>query len=216
MQTTLEVRWFLKGTLPAVVQHWFKSECPGQLLTPQAQTREDLYAYGNLKDYINKFKEFAPNLARDQINLKLREGNLELKLRQKQFGIETLTHEKDRSIWSGRVEQWCKLSQQQSKDAASSFDLTDINWISVSKKRLQKSDRDVQSELTLLETNNSAWWSIAFEMPQSDNNVRVNFFREVVEQAAKTYSGPKLLAANSCGYADWLDKFIISQIDLIN
>ena len=216
MQTTLEVRWFIKGTPAAVVQHWFKSECPGQLLTPQGQTREDLYAYGNLKDYLNKFKEFAPNLARDQINLKLREGNLELKLRQKQFGIETFTHENDRSIWSGRVEQWCKLSQQQSKDAASSFNLTDINWISVFKKRLQKSDRDVKSELTLLETNNSAWWSIAFEMPQSDNNVKVNFFREVVEQAAKTYSGSKLLAANSCGYADWLDKFIISQIDLIN
>ena len=212
MQTTLEVRWFLKEIPPAVVQHWFQFECPGDLLTPEAETREDLYAYGNLDNYPNKLKEFTLNLADDQINLKLREGNLELKLKQQQFGIQTFTNENDRSVWEGRVEQWCKFNPPLLKDAALNFDRTNINWISVYKKRLQKSDRGITSELTQLEIKGSAWWSIAFEMTQETNNARTNFFRKVIEQAAKTYSGPKLLAEDSCSYIHWLNEFIISQI----
>ena len=203
MQTTLEIRWFLKGIPPAAVQHWFKFECPGQLLTPEAQTREDLYAYGNKSDYLDKFQEFAPNLAPDRINLKLREGNLELKLRE-QRGIQTFTNYSDRSMWSGRVEQWHKFNLQQLK-AAFLGNRTNFNWIPVYKQRLQKSDRGVESELTLVEANNTAWWSIAFEMTQEDNNVEIKLFQEVIEQAAKTYRGSKLLAEDSYGYARWLN-----------
>ena len=215
MQTTLEVRWFIKGTPPAAVEHWFKFECPGQLLTPEAETREDLYAYGDLNGYSDKFKEFAPNLAVEEINLKLREGNLELKLREEKFGIETFTQENYRSIWSGRVEQWCKLDRQE-LEAAFDFELADIDWILVYKERLQKSNRGVRRELTRLETKGSAWWSIAFEMTTESNNVRANFFREAVEQAAKTYHGPELLAIYSCGYVHWLDKLVTSQRDYTN
>ena len=208
MQTTLEVRWFLKGIPPAAVQHWFKFECPGQLLTPEGKTRKDLYAYGDLDEYLQEFTQFAPNLARDRLNLKFREGNLELKLRAEQFGIQTFTARGDRSIWSGRVEQWRKFNLQQLENAASLCDRRNLNWICVYKKRLQKSDRGVNSELTFVETKGRAWWTIAFEMTQEDNNIELNFFREVVEQAALTYSGSKLLAEDSYGYAHWLDKFI--------
>ena len=212
MQTTLEVRWFLEEIPPAIVQHWFKFECPGQLLTPKAETREDLYACGDLHAYIDKFKEFAPNLVGEAVNLKLREGKLELKLKQKQFGIQTFTDKDDRSIWSGRIEQWCKLSQQELEAA---FNFEDLNWISVYKERSLKSFRGVRGELTRLETEGNAWWSIAFEMT-TDNNFRANFFHEVVEQAAKTYDGPQLLAEDSCGYVRWLYKFILNQSDRSN
>ena len=207
MQTTLEVRWFLKGSPPAAVQHWFRFECPGHLLTPEAQTREDLYAYGNLDDYLNKFKQFAPNLTSDRINLKLREGNLELKLREEQFE-DRITHYYGDRIWAGRVERWRKLNLQQQESPSN--EIGDLNWIPVCKKRSQKSDRSVESELTLVETKDSAWWTIAFEM-STDNNLGVDFFCEIVEQAALTYSGPKLLTEDSYSYAHWLDKFITSQ-----
>ena len=222
MQTALEVRWFLKGIPPEAVQHWFKSECPEKLLTSEAQTREDRYACGDLDKYLNKFQKFAPNLVgdwaqlmpyakryplgRDRINLKLREGNLELKLRTEQFGIQTFTAKND-CIWSGRVEQWRKFNLQQLKDAAFDRDRLNLNWIRVRKERLQKNDRGVDSELTWLEAKGSAWWSIAFEMTQEDN-AGVDLFCEVVEQAALTCSEPKLLARDSYSYADWLDKFI--------
>ena len=220
MQTTLEVRWFMKGTPPAAVQHWFKSNCPGQLLTSEARTREDLYACGDLKHYLNEFKELVPNFAgdwaqpstSDRINLKLREGNLELKLRTEQFGIQTFTHHYGDRLWSGRVEQWRKFNLQQLKDAA--FE-RNFNWIPVYKRRWQKSDRGVESELTQLKTKGSAWWSIAFEMSTTDN-VGVDLFCEVVKQAGLTRSAPKLLAKDSYGYADWLDKFVTSQKDRTN
>ena len=218
MQTTLEVRWFLKGIPPEAVQHWFKSECPKKLLTSEAQTREDRYACGDLDEYLNKFQKFAPDLVgdwaqptlyakrglesadvapqrharvagsgeprlakgesrtwspptaegrrirfadcssvrqssigeapkglapaiplgRDRINLKLREGNLELKLRTEQFGIQTFTAKND--IWSGRVEQWRKFNLQQLKDAAFDRNRLNLNWIRVRKERWQKSD----------------------------------------------------------------------------
>ena len=215
MQTTLEVRWFLKEIPPAAVQHWFKSECPGQLLTSEPQTREDLYACGDLDDYFSKFKELVPNFAHDRINLKLREGNLELKLRTEQFGIRSFTHHHGDRIWSGRVEQWRKFDLQQLKESASNFDPTDLNWIPVYKKRWQKSNRGVESELTSIETKGSAWWTIAFEM-STDDRVGANFFCEVVEQAAKTYYGPKLLAEDSCGYAHWLDPSIDGQWTMDN
>ena len=218
MQTTFEIRWFTKGTPPAAVQHWFESECPKEMLTPKAETREDLYACGDLENNLSKFKKFVPNFAgdwaqptlRDRINLKLREGNLELKLRREQFGIKTFTHHYGDRIWSGKVEQWRKFDLQQLEKAPSNFDLNSLNWIPVYKRRWQKSDRGVESELTQLETRGSAWWTIAFEMA-TDNNAGVNFFCEIVEQAAKTYSGPKLLVKDSCGYADWLDRSIDGQ-----
>ena len=201
MQTTLEVRWFLKGIPPAAVQHWFKFEYTGGLLTPEAEIRKDLYASGNLDGYVARFKEFTPNLTKEAINLKFREGNLELKLREEQFGIESFANKYDCSIWSGRVEQWCKLPQ----DLEAGFvEQIDIDWIPVYKKRWQKSNRGVEGELTQLEINGCAWWSIAFEMRLERNDVRAESqFHEVVEQAAKTYRGPELLAANSCGYVHW-------------
>ena len=41
MQTTLEVRWFLKGISPAIVQDWFKFECPGKIIS-ETDRRKDI------------------------------------------------------------------------------------------------------------------------------------------------------------------------------
>ena len=53
METTLEVRWFVRGMPPAVVQRWFKLECPGDLLAEEPETREDLYACRTPEDIKN-------------------------------------------------------------------------------------------------------------------------------------------------------------------
>jgi hypothetical protein len=50
METTLEVRWFIRGTPPAVVQRWYKLECPGKLLTEEPEIRKDLYLYQGVEE----------------------------------------------------------------------------------------------------------------------------------------------------------------------
>ena len=45
MENTLEVRWFVRGMPPAVVQRWFKLECLGKFKQPEV--RQDWYAYQN-------------------------------------------------------------------------------------------------------------------------------------------------------------------------
>ena len=82
METTLEVRWFIPGTPPTSVKQWFRSECLGNLLEKEPKTREDLYACQTPEE-IAHFNIIARNINSDAaINLKLREGKLELKLRQ--------------------------------------------------------------------------------------------------------------------------------------
>ena len=183
METTLELRWFIKGIPPAVVQRWFILECPGKFLEEKPETREDLYAYRRAKD-VDKFKAIAlphsilakPHLLNSKaINLKLREGKLELKLRQSELTTQLFKNGKNSVIWEGNIEQWCKLTEQELKNSGlfSNDLIPKADWISVYKKRQQKVEQGVESELTWLRFNNSdranaqqmdRWWSIAFEM----------------------------------------------------
>ena len=209
METTLEVRWFVRGMPPAVVQRWFKFECPGKLLD-KSETREDWYVYQK-HDYLNELCKFSSRqLNRGEINLKLRQGNLELKLRQQEFGIHGFGHLKKSPICEGKVEQWCKFDEQELKGfSLPARDLLpETSWISVDKEREQKIEQGVESELTCLRINNDRWWSIAFEMTQKNQDLQQDSrFKERVEKACQNYYGPKLSATNSYGYSRWLLEF---------
>ena len=65
MIATAEVRWFYRGPLPAAVRAWF--EARGSRMAYQAP-RRDRYL----------------GLPGDALNVKLREGRIEIKLRQRQ------------------------------------------------------------------------------------------------------------------------------------
>lgn len=204
METTLEVRWFLRGMPPAVVQRWFRLECPGKMLE-KTEVRKDWYACQQ-SDYFDLLKRFSSHvLNREEINLKLRQGNLELKLRQQNFGTYGFGHLKQSHTCTGKVEQWCKLNEQKLRDFALTIDsLGKIGWIGIEKEREQKIDRGVKSELTWLKIDGDRWWTVAFEMTQDRDRQRDSCFKEVVENACQTYYGPKLSASNSYGYSHWL------------
>ncbi|WP_319420625.1 hypothetical protein [Pleurocapsa sp. FMAR1] len=217
METTLEVRWFVRGVPPAVVQRWFRLECPGKLLE-KLDTRKDWYACQQ-KTFVDKIGRFSSRaLNRDEVNFKLRQGNPELKLRQQEFGTYGFGHQKrspsldaaQSFICEGKVEQWCKFGEQELKDPTfTAYDLlSETEWIGIDKERRQKIEQGVASELTCLKINNEPWWSIAFELTQNnDDRQQDACFKEVVERACQTYCGPKLSATNSYGYSRWLLEF---------
>lgn len=212
METTLEIRWFVPGIPPAVVQRWYRFECPGNLLEDEPETRQDVYVYPTSRE-TDKLSAIAPQVARDltAINLKLREGNLELKLRQHRWVNKQFGHVKHSAIatWTGNIEQWHKLTEEELRISDLSVPnlVSKTNWISVYKQRVQKVDRDVKSELTWLEINGCCWWSVAFEMTKNCNDRQQDrCFETAIARSCQTYYGPKLSADNSYGYARWLQE----------
>ena len=213
METTLEVRWFVQGIPPAAVQHWFNFECSGKLLG-KLETREDLYACFQ-SDRLHDFARFSSQqLIPEAVNLKLRQGNLELKLRQQEFGNHRFSQVKHLHTCEGKVEQWHKFDRQELKDfSLLNGDLpNELDWVSVHKERKQKIEQGVKSELTRLKINRQYWWSVAFEMTQEHSEQKDSCFEKVVKRACQTYAGSELLAINSYGYSQWLLRFSAQAI----
>ena len=170
--TTLEVRWFSSGEAPLEVKKWFENGL-GELSQPE--TREDRYL----------------KLPRDYLNLKLRQGNLELKWRQQELGCQTWGDRLE-----GKVERWQKWTCPKILAKL----IPQAEWITVQKRRSQRHHENVSYELTQLTVQESAWWSLAFEAQGSD----FSRFTGVVSQVCQTYLGPKLLAEQSYAYPHWL------------
>lgn len=184
MLTTLELRWFNRGMLPAEVEHWFQTDSPGNRLGSPEQ-REDWYLY-------------TPNC--DYLNIKLRQGNLEVKWRKAQLGILQLSAD-----WQGNAETWLKWScQDPTEQSLVPVDIVGQQpWIPVQKVRSQRLYEDITFELTQLTVKNDHWWSIAFEVGTPEVN-QLDQFESIVSQVAKTYRGSELLADNSYAYPHWL------------
>lgn len=202
MKTTIEVRWFFKGMPPAVVQRWFRIECPGKLL--ETEIRTDWYA-NHREDDADWLKNLTSRtLNREEVNLKLRQANLELKLRQ-QSNIHRFVSSNPHAV-EGRVEQWCKHNEADLESSLPTNLWGGRGWIGVDKEREQKIERGVASELTWLKANHEYWWTVAFEMSQGDRRGGDSCFREVVENACQNYRGPKLSATDSYGYSRWVQE----------
>lgn len=203
MESTLEVRWFVRGKPSAAEQHWFESDCLGESLG--WEKRQDWYAYfpqSCLDELTNCLdRQFKPQ----EINLKLRQGNLELKLRQQKSEIG-IDRSKDSYTCQGKIEQWHKFTPPELNQFGLLPNklLDRLDWMGVYKERQQKIERGVKSELTYLKVDRQHWWSLAFEMTQSDRGNN-SCFEEVVATCQK-YCKPNLSAVNSYGYSEWLLK----------
>ena len=142
------------------------------------------------------------------------DSNLELKLRQQKLGTHQFNRPKFTHYCEGNIEQWCKFSQQELEKFNLEIDVATMTWIGVRKKRKQKIERGVKSELTrltlasnLLSDREYNWWTIAFEMTQDESGERSpSHFKEVIERTCQTYPEPRLLAVNSYSYSRWLLK----------
>ena len=198
METTLEVRWFIEGIPPVEVQNWFKNKCPGKLLG-QPEIREDRYFCGD-RDLIEQYVKIPTSYSSEEINLKLRAGNLELKLRQKQLGTAKF------ASWEGKIEQWGKLGEPELKQLLIAPPVEKC-WIRVIKEREQKIEQNVKSELTRLSINGNYWWSVAFEMPLDNNNRQLPHFRQIVNDCAlSALDTGQLFLQNSYSYSHWIEK----------
>ncbi|MBD1996568.1 hypothetical protein H6G00_08040 [Leptolyngbya sp. FACHB-541] len=196
---TTEMRWFYPGSLPTAVRNWFQATWD-QAIAP-IEVREDQYLQLPKCEYLN---------------LKLRHGSLELKLRLKQ--LRTL-QVGDR--WAGQVEVWQKWSLQ---DSSEYLDLADVEaeatWISVEKVRSQQQyqtfpaqppkaisfeqqpEQGCRVELTELKVQDAAWWSLAFEA-FGDPSQQFNQLQVVVEQISNPLA-PTLDLHHSYAYPKWL------------
>ncbi|EAW35037.1 hypothetical protein [Lyngbya sp. PCC 8106] len=195
MQTllTLEVRWFESGKIPQVIEKWFTTACPGEL-SRGVEEREDQYFY-------------TPGC--ECLNLKLREGKLELKWRQTQLEIDSFQD----SNWQGRVERWLKWSYQDSisENLIQLLGTGDQPIVKIGKKRRQRYYQDVECELTQLTFDQyQSWWSLGFEMEETQTLGRTHF-QEVVSKMIKSYPETAFDIVNSNAYPSWLLEQVFSS-----
>ncbi|MEC4895330.1 MAG: hypothetical protein SAL07_10240 [Oscillatoria sp. PMC 1051.18] len=190
MLTTWEMRWFKQGKLPNQVKDWFEEKCPGDRLgSPEERT--DLYLS-------------APGC--DNLGIKLRQGNLEVKWRKAELG------EKDfGEIAQGKAEEWVKLTCVD--DSLESLLTAAVKekktWIAVEKQRSQRRYQNCNLEITQVHLEKELWWTIAFET--LTEILSLDDFVTTVGDLLSSYPGEKLLAADSFGYAA-----LISQLGTRN
>lgn len=159
MLMTSEVRWFVPGTPPEAIAHWFENRCPGEPVgTPES--REDLYLSVPGCDYLN---------------IKLRQERLEIKWRQAECGEIRFS---DRS--RGYLEKWQKCICEDLNPQIPGNGVASGTWVPVRKTRSQRTyqflgdsvqpipgDRRVAQgctvELTHIQIRNRYWWSLGLE-----------------------------------------------------
>lgn len=184
MLTTLELRWFSHGTPSLEVEQWFSANCPGKLLG-LPEEREDLYLYTPGCEYLN---------------IKLRQGSLEVKWRKSELGILRFGN-----CWEGKVEQWRKwICEDPTEQSILPAEVVGKGpWVAVRKRRSQRRYQGISYELTQLSVKNHDWWSVAFEMAGEDTK-QISKFEGVVNQVSKTYRGLELTVSDSYAYPHWL------------
>ncbi|TAL12601.1 MAG: hypothetical protein EPO02_00990 [Nitrospirae bacterium] len=201
---TAEVRWLFDGPVHADIEHWFRRGGLASTATP----REDHYVL------------FPAALG---LNLKLREGRLEIKSLVRTPGPRTFAGDA-----AGTVQLWEK--QTHGDNAVAAFERLRTNaphlWITVRKERtLRKFAPDGDSmkevaagtgvlsegcnvELTKIRANGSDYWSFALEAFGEPSRVEQHVQRVggivLADQRRPSHSFP---AGNSRSYPEWLERF---------
>ena len=201
---TAEVRWFFGGSIPAAIARWF---CRGSLLD-KAAPREDHYLL------------FPAPLG---LNVKLREGRLEVKSRVGEPGLCTFATD-----ITGNVELWEKRIGGDA--AVAEFEKLRSNaphlWIAVGKERTLRTfsleGASIQEaaagkvflangcnvELTTITVEGAAYWSFGFEAYGEPARVEAHMQKIAGHVFADNHRPPHPFpAANSRSYPEWLERF---------
>lgn len=202
MLTSHELRWFYPDTIPQDVVVWFQQNCLINPMEPP-EKREDVYLCVPDSDYMG---------------IKLRQGRLEIKWRQAEFGVVCFGESVE-----GKAEKWGKWSC--SDRTGESFQVATVAnhayWVNIQKVRYLRQYQFLQNnsvkpiindasidnvcsvEITQLVIQNQPWWSLAFEALGTDDCLMDNL-QVTADCVLSTYQGPKLIAANSYAYPHWL------------
>ncbi len=202
---TVEVRWFARGKIPSNMSLWFE-KVPGNS-EPQP-TRSDSYL-------------MLPD--NDSLGVKLREGRLELKQRQKKLGRFTW---QDRV--NGQVESWIKWGFPLASGAQSLQPASPAlwKWAVVSKTRVLKHFQAEVSglvtavspatflttgchlELARVSIQDQIWWTIGLEaFGAADFQKLAGLLDQVAELVFVGEMELGLETAVSCSYPQWLQQF---------
>ena len=199
---TAEARWFFDGAVPEALERWFS--LGGQAST--APPREDYYVL------------FPSVLG---LNVKLREGRLEVKSLVKPLGLRTFATD-----IAGIVELWEKRIG--GDVAVSEFEKLRAGaphlWIAAGKKRTLRTfslegdsileiaagtvllSNGCNVELTRITVDRQAHWSFAFEAFGDPSRVEATLHTVAAHILANTSRPPHPLpAAHSRSYPGWLE-----------
>ena len=201
MFPSMEVRWFYRGTVPAEVAEWF------YLGTSQPEEQPPRVDY-----YLCLLKV-------DGLGIKVREGRLEVKRRQRQHGILRFDEQA-----AGLVEHWRKWGFELPRAAGKLSDslMPSSGWLGVKKERQLRKyraagndrlvpvaageypERGCSLELSSLQVRGQDWWSLCFEAFGDESSLR-EILLLVMEQVLAGEGVPFALEAKaSYGYPRWL------------
>ncbi|QDZ40697.1 hypothetical protein FRE64_12490 [Euhalothece natronophila Z-M001] len=181
MLKTLEMRWFKWGEIPLSLRQWFERDCAGTWLGT-AQTRTDWY-----------LRPIAPC---NYLNLKFREGRLEMKWRQQAL-VKFSLHQQ----WEGVAEKWIKWLCEE--ESLKEFSPEDQVWVAVEKSRQQRQfilslDSVCNIELTALRVQDQKWWTLGLECTGDLESLHT-IALQVSENCPET-----LTDAEAAAYPHWL------------
>lgn len=188
MLTSLEIRWFYAGKLPAAISDWFEQdELGGKLQLPEE--REDVYLYSPGCEYLG---------------IKLRQGRLEIKWRNAELDIVRLEERVE-----GKLEKWGKwMCEDPSQESFKPEDvLGKSSWVSVKKVRSQRLYDSCAMEIAQLNVKGNDWWSLAFETFGTEAS-KLEQLKTIAIQAFESYNNSHLQAQDSYAYPSWLSLVI--------
>ena len=175
---TAEVRWFVRGRIPAAVRAWFDG------LGPEAVWAERTDRY------------LTPGS--DGLGVKLREGAVEAKRRTGTGG---------RLASDGaevEVERWAKWSFALADGGAAPRD----GWVEVRKRRAQRHAEAgggaCALELSEVEVAGQTWWSVCLEASGPDAAARRAALDDGRRRWLAAEAAPVLPAEAAAGYPAWL------------
>jgi hypothetical protein len=148
--------------------------------------------------------------------VKLRGKTLEVKWRQGELGAMQFGNR-----WEGKAEKWLKWVCADTMAPVPADILATGKWVEVKKKRAQRLyqvsapgslisvpveapiPQGCTVELTQLNINGSAWWTLGFEAFGSESSLTESL-QTVATWTSKTYQAQKLNVADSSAYPIWL------------
>lgn len=196
MRSTVEVRWFEKGSIPGSVASWFE-RLAGEVAVQSPRT--DRY--------------LLPTHA--GTNVKLREGRVEIKRRDGDPDVVTFA-----SGLTGQLGHWRKWAFP-TETSATQYAGETSWWIDVTKARRMRayhvdeegavqpgtwgapSARGCGVELAHVSVHGETWWSLCLEA-FGEAGRRVDVLRCAAAHVTATGTPPELGTEQSFGYPEWL------------